>query len=454
MSALHAALGRFLSEPRAPRVLVLPAPVVTLERSLLAAFEAPRVAVSAPAGLRLGGGAVPLAGDRGSLQRAPRGFRTVLAEGAPDHRAAVFFARPFDPEDPRNHCTDSALRVEAVPWALGHEPPHRLPRWQYQRAGAHASLSLALAEGEAPDPGALHQALGALLHALETSPRAVAPRSPTILRQRDLSIEDWNTYLLNIHNTLKNKHYQKIVAARVRALELDHAPEPEAVFLRAGALHPGAAALLWGLDGGALVGATPETLVRVERDGALVTHALAGTRRDAGEDPEGALRASPKDLAEHRAVVEGIAGSLEGLCDEVYVEPSPGVRRAGELLHLETPVRGRLRAAMDPLEAVTALHPTPAVGALPREGAAAWLRRHEPAARGLYAGPVGWVELPREGEGAALEARVALRCALLRGARAYLYAGAGVMPTSRSEDEYAETDAKLRPMLRALGVEG
>jgi isochorismate synthase EntC len=184
------------------------------------------------------------------------------------------------------------------------------------------------------------------------------------------------------------------------------------------------------------------------------THALAGTRRAQGEDPEGALRGSAKDRDEHRAVVEGLAHALGPLCEEVSVEASPGVRRVGDLLHLETPVRARLRAAVDPLEAVAALHPTPAVGGLPRGGAARWLSAHEPAPRGLYAGPLGWVELPREGERPAMEARVALRCALLRGRRAYLYAGAGVMPASRPEDEYRETEAKLQPMLRALGLGG
>ena len=97
------------------------------------------------------------------------------------------------------------------------------------------------------------------------------------------------------------------------------------------------------------------------------------------------------------------------------------------------------------LELVEALHPTPAVGGDPRDAAIALIARLEPGDRGRYAGPVGWVDAAGDGEWA-----VALRCAELDGTTARLVAGAGVVAGSDPDAEWAETQAKLEPMLRVL----
>jgi isochorismate synthase len=93
------------------------------------------------------------------------------------------------------------------------------------------------------------------------------------------------------------------------------------------------------------------------------------------------------------------------------------------------------------------LHPTPAVGGLPRSGALAAIAALEGFDRGLYAGPVGWVDGNGDGEWA-----VALRGAQLDGSRARLVAGAGIVAGSDPDAEWAETEAKLRPMLAAIGA--
>jgi menaquinone-specific isochorismate synthase len=93
-----------------------------------------------------------------------------------------------------------------------------------------------------------------------------------------------------------------------------------------------------------------------------------------------------------------------------------------------------------------ALHPTPAVGGTPREPALAAIRQLEPCDRDRYAGPVGWVDARGDGEWV-----VALRGAVLDGAQATLHAGAGIVAGSVPDDEWRETEAKLVPMMRALG---
>ena len=88
----------------------------------------------------------------------------------------------------------------------------------------------------------------------------------------------------------------------------------------------------------------------------------------------------------------------------------------------------------------------PAVAGVPRQAALDWIGDHEPD-RGWYAGPLGWMDLDGHAE-----MLVALRSALLSGARALAYAGCGIVEGSSADAEYAETELKLAPMLGALGA--
>ncbi len=205
-------------------------------------------------------------------------------------------------------------------------------------------------------------------------------------------------------------------------------------------------------DGDAVfLGASPERLVRVR--GPLVqTAAIAGTAargsspatdRALGE----ALRASGKDLDEHVIVIRHLAAALGACCSTVEVDPEPQLLKTRAVQHLYTELRGRL--ASEPTETllglVARLHPTPAVGGSPTTAALDWLSRNESLARGWFAGPVGYLQSDGDGEFA-----VALRSALVRGARATAWAGAGIVAGSEPEAEFTETELKLRAVLGPL----
>ena len=91
------------------------------------------------------------------------------------------------------------------------------------------------------------------------------------------------------------------------------------------------------------------------------------------------------------------------------------------------------------------LHPTPAVGGVPTHAALEWLTAHGETARGWYTGSVGW--LTPEGDG---EFAVVLRCAMLHGNRADLFAGAGIVAGSSPASEFDETELKFQALLDAL----
>ncbi len=198
-----------------------------------------------------------------------------------------------------------------------------------------------------------------------------------------------------------------------------------------------------------LIGATPELLVR--RTGSQVTSvALAGTtprHDDPDEDAAAgaALLASDKDQREHALAAQSVTAALAPVCDVLDASPEPFLLRLDNLQHLATEVTGRLRGDTHVLALVDRLHPTAAVGGTPRDRALAMIREVEGMDRGRYAGPVGWVAADGDGEFG-----IALRCAELSGARARLFAGAGVVAGSLPEDELEETRVKLRAMQGAL----
>ena len=97
------------------------------------------------------------------------------------------------------------------------------------------------------------------------------------------------------------------------------------------------------------------------------------------------------------------------------------------------------------MELAGRLHPTPAVGGEPGPVAEPLIPALEDMDRGWYAGAVGWTDLAEDGEFS-----VALRCALLSGSVAHLYAGCGIVADSVPAEELAESEVKLQALLPLL----
>lgn len=190
-----------------------------------------------------------------------------------------------------------------------------------------------------------------------------------------------------------------------------------------------------------LVGATPELLVR-RRGGRIESLVLAGTMP---RDDAAALYASAKDREEHTYVTDMVRAALAPLCRELTMPDDPELLRLSNLVHLATPVRGRLGEQRSVLDVVAALHPTPAVGGTPTDTALDAIRELEAMDRRRYAGPVGWIDARGDGEWA-----IALRCAEIEGTQARLYAGGGIVAGSDPAAELAEVQTKFHVMRCAL----
>jgi salicylate biosynthesis isochorismate synthase/menaquinone-specific isochorismate synthase len=243
--------------------------------------------------------------------------------------------------------------------------------------------------------------------------------------------------------------FEKIVLAREVAV---HAPAPHDAAAVFGVLRAGFGSCFVycaGRGEAAFVGASPELLVR--REGLRAsTVALAGSTRRSADPAVDAhlgeqLLHSEKDREEQAIVARRIARALAPLSVWVAAPDEPEIVRVANIQHLATPIRAQLTQPRGALELAGVLHPTPAVGAEPHDAAAPLIPAFEGLDRGWYAGPVGWTDANEDGEFC-----VALRCALLRGTEARLYAGVGVVRDSEPAAELAETEVKLGALLPVL----
>ena len=218
------------------------------------------------------------------------------------------------------------------------------------------------------------------------------------------------------------------------------------------ALNPAPYLFYLALDDVALVGSSPEVLVRVS--GREVTvRPIAGTCRR-GATPEEdealarALRQDAKETAEHRMLVDLGRNDVGRVATfgSVRVSELMAVERYSHVQHLVSEVRGALRDGYDALDAFKACFPAGTVTGAPKVRAMEIIDALEPERRGPYAGAVGYV-----GWGAAtLDTAIAIRCAVVRPDRVVVQAGAGIVADSDPAREFAETEAKAAAVLRAV----
>ncbi|MBM76000.1 MAG: hypothetical protein CMK59_11420 [Proteobacteria bacterium] len=191
------------------------------------------------------------------------------------------------------------------------------------------------------------------------------------------------------------------------------------------------------------LGSSPERLFKISNN-ELLTEALAGTRKRGTtpqEDHELSknLLQSIKDLEEHQVVIEGIKKALKPYSSVLSSDEEPQVRYQKYVQHLYTPIKARLNnsfstASLDKI--FKALHPTPAVCGYPKEEAMRHIQRIEEFDRGWYAGAVGWVDAQN------VEFSVAIRSALKVNNDSWFWAGAGLIKSSNSLEEWNEIQAK------------
>jgi anthranilate synthase component 1 len=214
-------------------------------------------------------------------------------------------------------------------------------------------------------------------------------------------------------------------------------PSPYMYFLRMG--------------GRAIVGSSPEMLVRVEGR-AMQTHPIAGTR------PRGAtaeddlrlaeeLKRSEKERAEHVMLVDLGRNDLGRVAEygSVKVPTYMTLERYSHVMHLVSIVEGQLAADRDRLDALVACFPAGTVSGAPKVRAMEIIAELENRRRGAYAGAVGYLDFAGN-----LDFCITIRTVIIENGRAYVQAGAGIVADSDPAAEYEETRDKARAVIQAL----
>jgi anthranilate synthase component 1 len=199
------------------------------------------------------------------------------------------------------------------------------------------------------------------------------------------------------------------------------------------------------LDGLALIGSSPETLVKAEGRRAS-TNPIAGTTNP-GPGDAARLLASEKDRAEHVMLVDLGRNDLSRVCraGTVHVERFLEPERFSHVTHLVSEVVGELREDVTPFDLLRACFPAGTVSGAPKVRAMQLISELEGYRRGLYAGAVGYV-LPN----GSLDTCIAIRMIVLRDGIAYLQAGAGIVADSDPAAEHDECLRKLAALETAI----
>jgi anthranilate synthase component 1 len=216
-------------------------------------------------------------------------------------------------------------------------------------------------------------------------------------------------------------------------------------------LNPSPYMALLEFDGLAVVGASPEALVRLEH-GRATLQPIAGTRprgtdraRDAVLERE--LLADAKEAAEHVMLVDLARNDLGRVArpGTIAVEPFRVVERYSHVMHLVSGVSGELEDGADALDCLGACFPAGTVVGAPKRRAMELIDELEPEPRGLYGGTLGYF-----GHGGAMDQALAIRTLFLTGDEYRFQAGAGIVEGSAPDAEYDEILAKGEALRRAL----
>jgi anthranilate synthase component 1 len=227
--------------------------------------------------------------------------------------------------------------------------------------------------------------------------------------------------------------------------------EPFQIYRELRALNPSPYLFFLQLNDVAVVGSSPEMLVKVQ--GRQVFYRpIAGTRwrgKDEAEDArlEKEMLADEKERAEHIMLVDLGRNDLGRVCEygSVRVEKLMTVERYSHVMHLVSSLRGQLRPDVDCFDALMACFPAGTVSGAPKVRAMEIIEELEKTRRGIYAGGILYLDFAGN-----LDSCIALRTMVVKNGVAHIQAGGGVVADSTPIGEYEESVNKSKALQRAL----
>jgi anthranilate synthase component 1 len=204
-----------------------------------------------------------------------------------------------------------------------------------------------------------------------------------------------------------------------------------------------------------LAGASPEPLITVSGR-RVATRPIAGTRprgEDAAHDAalEAELLADPKEIAEHMMLVDLGRNDLGRVCEygSVRVEALKEIERYSHVMHIVSTVAGTLREGVGAMDALRATLPAGTLSGAPKVRAMQIIDELEPVKRGGYGGAVGYLAYSGD-----LDTAIHIRTVVVKDGIAHVQAGGGTVADAEPANEFRESEAKARAVLRAIELAG
>lgn len=202
-----------------------------------------------------------------------------------------------------------------------------------------------------------------------------------------------------------------------------------------------------------VVGSSPEALVKVTGDDVMI-HPIAGTRarsNDEAIDKKNAdeLLADPKERAEHLMLVDLGRNDLGRVCDAGSVEVTEfmQIERYSHVMHIVSTVVGKLAKKFSAIEALFAVFPAGTLSGAPKPRAMQIIEDNESTRRGIYGGTIGYLDFTGN-----IDACIAIRTAVIKGGKAFVQAGAGIVADSDPASENQECINKAAAVLGAVAT--
>ncbi len=295
-----------------------------------------------------------------------------------------------------------------------------------------------------------------LLEDLRTDLSIVAEYAGSPVKVDELEEEDEQIFLQGVMEVkryiLEGDVFQVNLARQWRA-RIEHRDGAADVYVRLRESNPAPFSGIADFGRYQIISSSPERLVKV-RGGAIETRPIAGThpRAPMAEEDEHLRRrliASPKERAEHIMLVDLERNDLGRVCEPGSIEVSElmTVCSYAHVHHIESSVRGRLRENTTPSEVMRALFPGGTITGCPKVRTMQIISELEPSPRYAYTGSMGYLNLD-----GSMDLNILIRSFMLEGNVLTFKAGAGIVADSDPLLELAETRAKAKGLLRALGA--
>jgi len=273
--------------------------------------------------------------------------------------------------------------------------------------------------------------------------------SPRITNSAGLSPKDrkkWKQIINQALEKINNNEIKKVVLARKVELVLSEEINLTKSLNTLRSDYPLCCLFAYHKGNSTFFGATPELLARISNH-KIEVDAIAGSINRGTTDEEDSklesnLLQSEKDIDEHQYVLEHLTKALNNIGINISLDKTPSVKKLKNIQHLLTKISAELKNDTSIMNILSELYPSPAVCGFPKDAALNFIKKIENQKRGLYSGIIGWFNLNNEGEFA-----VSIRSAITKGNKLIAFAGGGIVEGSDPDNEFEETELKLKPIL-------